>query len=88
MTVTVATAERQEIFDAIVSALDEVLRQDLSGVTEQTRLFDDLNLDSTGVLGLLMALEDALDMQVDPESLEQRHLESVGALASFIAESR
>lgn len=88
MTMTVAGTDRQQIIDAIVAALEEVLRQDLSGVTEETRLFDDLNLDSTGVLSLLMGLEDALDMQVDPESLEQRHLESVGALTTFIAESR
>ncbi|WP_326553364.1 acyl carrier protein [Micromonospora sp. NBC_01813] len=88
MTALAEATDRQQILDAIVAALSDVLRQQLTGVTEQTRLFDDLSLDSTSVLGLLMALEDALDMQVDPENLEQRHLETVGALAGFIAESR
>ena len=88
MTALAEATARQQILDAIVAALSDVLRQELTGVTEETRLFDDLSLDSTSVLGLLMALEDALDMQVDPENLEQRHLESVGALAGFIAESR
>jgi acyl carrier protein len=88
MTALAEATDRQQILDAIVAALSDVLRQDLAGVTEETRLFDDLSLDSTSVLGLLMALEDALDMQVDPENLEQRHLESVGALAGFIVESR
>jgi acyl carrier protein len=89
MTVTTAQQiDSQNILDAIVAALAEVLGQDLSGVTEQTRLFDDLSLDSTSVLGLLMALEDGLDMQVDPEQLEQRHLETVGSLAGFVAENR
>ncbi|MFV2019295.1 acyl carrier protein [Micromonospora sp. LOL_023] len=88
MTALAEATDRQQILDAIVAALSDVLRQELTGVTEQTRLFDDLSLDSTSVLGLLMALEDALDMQVDPENLEQRHLETVGALAGFIAESR
>jgi acyl carrier protein len=87
MTALAETTDRQQILDAIVVALSEVLRPELAGVTEETRLFDDLGLDSTSVLGLLMALEDALDMQVDPESLEQRHLETVGALAGFIGES-
>jgi acyl carrier protein len=88
MTTLTQDTDRQQIFDAIVVALSDVLRQDLAGVTEETRLFDDLSLDSTSVLGLLMALEDALDMQVDPENLQQKHLETVGALAGFIAESR
>jgi len=88
MTVTTSATGHQQIVSAIVTALEEVLRQELTDVTEQTRLFDDLSLDSTSVLGLLMALEDALDMQVDPEGLEQSHLETVGSLATFIAESR
>ncbi|KUN35348.1 phosphopantetheine-binding protein [Streptomyces longwoodensis] len=77
-----------QIVAAIVTALCDVLGQELTDITAETRLFDDLSLDSTAVLGLLMALEDALDMEVDPESLQQHHLESVGALAGFIAESR
>lgn len=62
MTVTAHDTGRQQIVSAIVTALEEVLGQPLTDVTEQTRLFDDLSLDSTSVLGLLMALEDALDM--------------------------
>lgn len=77
-----------QIHTAIVAALSEVVGAELTGVTAETRLFDDLNLDSTSVLGLLMALEDSLDIQVEPENLEQRHLETVGALAEFLAESR
>ncbi|WP_432828454.1 acyl carrier protein [Dactylosporangium sp. CA-092794] len=88
MTTLAEATDRRQILDAIVAALSDVLRQELTDVAEETRLFDDLSLDSTSVLGLLMALEDALDMQVDPESLEQRHLETVGTLADFIAESR
>jgi acyl carrier protein len=88
MTTTVQDTGRAQIIEAITAALCEVLSQELTGITEQTRLFDDLSLDSTSVLGLLMALEDALDLEVDPENLEQHHLESVGALADFIAESR
>ncbi|MEU5667947.1 acyl carrier protein [Streptomyces longwoodensis] len=83
-----AVSADPQIVAAIVTALCDVLGQELTDITAETRLFDDLSLDSTAVLGLLMALEDALDMEVDPESLQQHHLESVGALAGFIAESR
>ncbi|MEU3512675.1 acyl carrier protein [Streptomyces longwoodensis] len=83
-----AVSADPQIVAAIVTALCDVLGQQLTDITAETRLFDDLSLDSTAVLGLLMALEDALDMEVDPESLQQHHLESVGALAGFIAESR
>lgn len=76
--------DRESILGVVVEALSTVLGRPLSDVTEATRLFDDLDLDSTSVLGLLMTLEDLLDMEVDPESLEQHHLESVGALTDFI----
>lgn len=88
MNVTTVETGNEQIVNVIVTALEEVLRQELTDVTVETRLFDDLNLDSTSVLALLMTLEDALDTQVDPESLEQAHLESVGSLAAFLAESR
>ncbi|MEK8227042.1 acyl carrier protein [Oerskovia sp. M15] len=85
MTTTAATS-REPIVLAIVEALSGVLGRPLTDVTEDTRLFEDLNLDSTSVLGLLMALEDSLGMEVDPEALEQHHLESVGALTDFVVE--
>lgn len=80
----IAASDRSQVVQAIVDALASVLDRSLPDVTESTRLFQDLDLDSTSVLGLLMALEDELDMEVDPESLEQGHLETVGTLTDFI----
>ncbi|MFI5758921.1 acyl carrier protein [Streptomyces sp. NPDC051569] len=88
MTTVAENTERAELVTAVVAALSEVLGQELTGVTEETRLFDDLNLDSTSVLSLLMELEDGLDLEVDPDSLEQHHLESVGSLVGYVAEIR
>ena len=45
------------------AALSEVLKRDVSGATEDIRLFEDLQLDSTAVLELLMALEDTLGLR-------------------------
>ncbi|MEU0956506.1 hypothetical protein ABZ353_29865, partial [Streptomyces niveus] len=53
MTTVAQDTDRRQIIDAIVVALSEVLRKELTDVTEETRLFDDLSLDSTSVLGLL-----------------------------------
>ncbi|MCB7135521.1 acyl carrier protein [Cellulosimicrobium marinum] len=83
---TTAELSRERVVGAVVEALSSVLGRPLPDVTESTRLFDELDLDSTSVLGLLMALEDSLDMEVDPEALEQHHLESVGALTDFVVD--
>jgi acyl carrier protein len=88
MSASTVETGHQQIVTVIVTVLKEVLNQELSDVTAETRLFDDLGLDSTGVLALLMALEDALDMQVDPEDLKKSDLDSVGSLAAFVAENR
>jgi acyl carrier protein len=88
MTTIAYDSDRKQIVDTVITALAEVMGQDMSGVTEETRLTEDLSLDSTSVLSLLLALVDGLDMQVDPESLEQRHLATVGSLTSYIIESR
>jgi len=82
------TTQDAEIVEALTAAIAEVLGSVPDGLDENTRLSEDLGLDSTSVLSLLMALEDALDMQVDPDTLEQRHLETFGSLAGYIAESR
>jgi acyl carrier protein len=75
---------RQEIVSAITVALGEVLQRDVDGVTEDTRLFEDLNLDSTTIIELLMALEDVLGILVDPDTLEPDHFTTVGALADYV----
>ncbi|NJQ08187.1 acyl carrier protein [Streptomyces lonarensis] len=85
---TTAAATGQQYVTAVVAALSEVLGEPLPDATPATRLFDELHLDSTSVLSLLMALEDSLDLEVDPESLEQHHLETVGSLAGYVAEIR
>lgn len=80
-------ADRASVVAAVLAALVEVLDRPLPEATEATRLFDDLGIDSTSVLGLLMNLEDTLDIEIDTDSLEQHHLETVGTLADFTLEN-
>lgn len=76
--------DRPKLVPAIETALTEVLEREVSGLTEDTRLFDDLHLDSTSVLELLMALEDIVGITVDPETLDMDDFRSVGTLASYL----
>jgi acyl carrier protein len=77
--------ERQTIVERITDALSEVLKRDVSGATEETRLFEDLQMDSTTVLELLMAVEDTLGFEVDPENLQMDDFKTVGTLADHIS---
>ncbi|WP_017596053.1 acyl carrier protein [Nocardiopsis potens] len=78
---------REEITAAITDALGTVLEREVPEATEETRLFDELHLDSTSVLELLMALEDATGIEVDPEDIDMDDFATVGTLASYL-ESR
>ncbi|MCE7003216.1 phosphopantetheine-binding protein [Kibdelosporangium philippinense] len=70
--------------EAIRAALTEVLNRDLPELDQTTRLFEDLHLDSTSVLELLMALEDALDIEVDPDELRAEDFTTVESLAEYV----
>ncbi|MFE0171827.1 acyl carrier protein [Streptomyces sp. NPDC059002] len=77
-------ARRDEVVTAIKAALTQVLNQDLSGLDAEARLFDQVGLDSSGVFELLMELEDRLSLELDTDSLEMRHFETVRSLADFL----
>lgn len=84
-TAVVDTAERARFVDAVRKGLSEVLNKDVSGADEGVRLFDELGLDSSSALELLITIEEILDVQFDAEELEMTHFETVGSLADFVA---
>lgn len=82
---SVSLKERERVVDTVVTALRHVLDQrEEVEIGEDTRLFADLGLDSTSVLELLMEVEDGLDLELDADSLEQHHFETVGTLSDFV----
>jgi acyl carrier protein len=81
---TLPDTGRSQVVAAIGSALGDVLDGELPEVTEDARLFD-LGLDSTGVLELLLQLEDRLGVEFDTENLEMEHFETVRTLADFVS---
>ncbi|MBX7266518.1 acyl carrier protein [Micromonospora sp. Llam7] len=74
-----------EIRTALRKALGEVLDRDLAEIDDGTRLFGDLGLDSTSVIELLMALEDSVGVQVDPEELTAEVFDTVGTLTTYVS---
>ena len=85
MTETTASADaRARVVGVITAALPEVIDCDAAALTEQSRLFEELGLDSTGVFELLLRLEEGLDVEFDTDNLEMRHFSTVGSLATFI----
>jgi acyl carrier protein len=84
MTEFTAHATLAQVTDQIVAALAEVLGTELKDATEDTLLFEDLGLDSTTVLELLMTVEERLGVELDSDSLEQQHFRSVGTLSGFV----
>lgn len=77
--------DRKSLIGVISETLTEVLKRDLPDLTEQTRLFEELHLDSTSILELLMALEDRIGIEVDPESLNMDDFASIGTLVDYLS---
>ncbi|MFC5833575.1 acyl carrier protein [Nonomuraea insulae] len=74
-----------ELTESVIRSLAHLLSMTADTITADTRLFEDLSLDSTGVLELLMQLENDLDIEFDPETLEPADFTTVRALVHYTA---
>ncbi|MGX2996425.1 acyl carrier protein [Streptomyces sp. JNUCC 64] len=84
MTEITETTARPRVVSAITEALGAVLQRDLGDLAPDTKLFETLGLDSTGVLDLLLRLEELLGAEFDTDELEMSHFATVRSLADFI----
>jgi acyl carrier protein len=75
---------RTEIVAHLEIALSAVLNKEIGGVTPDLRLFEDLALDSTSVIELLMSLEDTIGLEIDPDELGPEVFRTVGSLTDYI----
>lgn len=75
---------RNTIVTALENALTDVLERPVTGLTGDVKLFDDLHLDSTTMLEMLMALEDSIGLVVDPEDLDADDFISVDTFTDFV----
>lgn len=76
--------DRIELVHQIESALSEALERPVDSLSEDVRLFDDMHLDSTSVLEVLMTLEDSVGVEVDPEQLEMTDFATVGSFTDYL----
>lgn len=77
-------ANDEAVQTAVVQSLTTMLSHDAGTVSSDTRLFEDLAFDSTSVLELLMSLENELDLEFDPETLEPQDFATVRSLVEYI----
>ncbi|WP_331724868.1 phosphopantetheine-binding protein (plasmid) [Streptomyces sp. NBC_00111] len=80
--------DRQNVCTALENALTDVLERPITGLTGEVKLFDDLHLDSTTMLEMLMALEDSIGLVVDPEDLDADDFLSVDTFTDFVLTTR
>ena len=73
-----------ELHRSVVKVLEQVLQEDLPEATADSRLFEDLDLDSMDVIELLAKLEAELEIVFDLERLGLENLHSLGAVVEFI----
>ncbi|MEU3047361.1 phosphopantetheine-binding protein [Streptomyces sp. NPDC006984] len=76
--------KRTDIVEHIRVALGSALGREVAELCEATSLFEDLAVDSSSVLELLLTLEESVGLEIDPEALESEIFETVGTLADYV----
>ena len=61
--------ETNEVFDKVKGLFVEYLGIDESKVTMEAKLEEDLEIDSLGIVEVVMAFEDEFDIEIDDEEL-------------------
>jgi acyl carrier protein len=87
-TSTAPDAEFTETRRTVIRSLAFMLKQEPESLTGETRLFEDLSFDSTGLLELLMQLETDLDLEFDPETLEPADFATIDSLVVYVLKER
>lgn len=76
--------DRTEIVNHLQISLSAVLNREVAALTPESRLFEDLAMDSTSVIELLMSLEDTMGLEIDPDELGPEVFRTVGSLTGYI----
>ncbi|MBB0242714.1 acyl carrier protein [Streptomyces alkaliphilus] len=75
---------RAEIVEHLRHSLSVILDRPLPEFGAETRILEDLEIDSMRFIEFLMSLEDTIGLDVDPESLEPEVFRTAGSLADYI----
>ena len=74
----------RRVLDCISELLPRVLGRELPDLAADTKLMAELGMRSASMLELLLEIEDALDIQIDVEDIDEVGMSSVADLAGFI----
>ena len=77
-----------EIFEQIVELIKKVMSKPDTEITEETRLFEDLEFDSITTMQLLVAAEERFGFDSGDSEESLQAFETVGAFAEFVEKNR
>ena len=77
---------KEQTISNVKKALAEILKiSDLESIQLESKLRDDLGLDSMSSLTFLIALEESIaGFNVNPDTLETNHLETVASIVDYV----
>lgn len=71
---------------AVEQTLAQCLAMDAEQIGDQDQLYEDLGIDSSTIVSLLLDLEQACGVEFDMEALQPEHLATVDSLTAYICE--
>lgn len=77
--------ERNEIQSRVVSMIAETFELDAAGITADSRLYEDLDLDSIDALDMVVKLQEFMNRRVNEGELRQ--LRTVGDVVNLVVEA-
>ncbi len=72
------------VIDKVKKILSEQFDVELSDLTENTNIEEDLGADSVEVIDLLMSLEDEFDVEIPDEAIDE--IRTIGDLVAYLEE--
>ncbi|WP_269915544.1 acyl carrier protein [Acinetobacter sp. HY1485] len=77
----------QDAMQALKNAVESVLHEKFPNFNMETKLFDDLRMDSVSMLETLIELEDSLNIDVNPEDLDIEDFLVVKSYVKFLMDT-
>lgn len=75
--------KKEDILAKLKEIIVSIMKIDVSGITEASRLKEDLKADSLDKINMLMALEEAYDIEMDED--EALAFKTVGDVVEYLA---
>lgn len=75
--------KKEDILAKLKEIIESIMKIDVSGITEASRLKEDLKADSLDKINMLMALEEAYDIEMDED--EALAFKTVGDVVEYLA---